>query len=180
MALMSFSSVASVCTYRPSEPAPLISANTASLSFSLRAATTTFAPSFAKAIVVARPMPALPPVTRATLPENCFVTFVSLATVELEPFGGPGRRLPAQPGSSNKWVARGTISSRQIDDLEPALTRHGYDVRVVVIARKLTYGNSVAIPAIAKTKNMRRYRKDSWLTTQSAANPSRRQIAGNR
>jgi hypothetical protein len=47
----------------------------------------------------------------------------------LEPFGGPGRRLPAQPGSSNKWVARGTISSRQIDDLEPALTRHGYDVR---------------------------------------------------
>src|ERR1700724_2146 len=81
----------------------------------------------------------------------------------LEPFGGPGRRLPAQPGSSNKWVARGTISSRQIDDLEPALTRHGYDVRVVVIARKLTYGNSVAIPAIAKTKNMRRYRKDSWL-----------------
>src|SRR6202035_5793712 len=36
-------------------------------------------------------------------------------------------------------------------------------VGVVVIARKLTYGNSVAIPAIAKTKNMRRYRKDSWL-----------------
>ncbi len=34
---------------------------------------------------------------------------------------------------------------------------------VVVIARKLTYGNSVAIPAIAKTKNMRRYREDSWL-----------------
>jgi hypothetical protein len=49
----------------------------------------------------------------------------------LEPFGGPGRRLPAQPGSSNKWVARGTISSRQIDDLEPALTRHGYDVRTL-------------------------------------------------
>ena len=49
-------------------------------------------------------------------------------------------------------------------------------VGVVVIARKLTYGNSVAIPAIAKTKNMRRYRKDSWLTTQSAANPSRRQF----
>jgi hypothetical protein len=36
-------------------------------------------------------------------------------------------------------------------------------VGVVVIARKLTYENSVAIPAIAKTKNMRRYRKDSWL-----------------
>jgi hypothetical protein len=49
----------------------------------------------------------------------------------LEPFGGPGRRLPAQPGSSNKWVARGTISSRQIVDLEPALTRHGYDVRTL-------------------------------------------------
>jgi hypothetical protein len=32
-----------------------------------------------------------------------------------------------------------------------------------VIARKLTCGNSVAIPAIAQTKNMRRYRKDSWL-----------------
>ena len=27
---------------------------------------------------------------------------------------------------------------------------------------KLTFGNSVAIPAIAKTKNMRRYREDSW------------------
>src|ERR1700732_2776386 len=38
-------------------------------------------------------------------------------------------------------------------------------VGVVVIAGKLTYGNSVAIPAIAKTKNMRRYRKDSWLTS---------------
>jgi hypothetical protein len=49
----------------------------------------------------------------------------------LEPFGGPGRRLPVQPGSSNKWVARGTISSRQIDDFEPALTRHGYDVRTL-------------------------------------------------
>ena len=49
-------------------------------------------------------------------------------------------------------------------------------VGVIVIARKLTYGNSVAIPAIAKTKNMRRYRKDSWLTTQSVANPSRPEI----
>ena len=36
-------------------------------------------------------------------------------------------------------------------------------VGVVVIARKLTFGNSVAIPTIAKTKNMRRYREDSWL-----------------
>jgi len=36
-------------------------------------------------------------------------------------------------------------------------------VGVVVIARKLTHGNSAAIPAIAKTKNMRRYRQDSWL-----------------
>jgi hypothetical protein len=41
---------------------------------------------------------------------------------------------------------------------------HGHFSSLVgVIARKLTYGNSVAIPAIAKTKNMRRYRKDSWL-----------------
>jgi hypothetical protein len=41
-------------------------------------------------------------------------------------------------------------------------------VGVVVIARKLTYGNSVAIPAIAKTKNMRRYREDSWLGKQDS------------
>jgi len=32
-----------------------------------------------------------------------------------------------------------------------------------VIARKLTYGNLVAIPAIAKTKNTRRYREDYRL-----------------
>ena len=36
-------------------------------------------------------------------------------------------------------------------------------VGVVVIARKLTYGNSVAIPAIAETKNTRHIREDSWL-----------------
>ena len=30
-------------------------------------------------------------------------------------------------------------------------------------ARKLTYGNLVAIPAIAETKNTRRYREDLWL-----------------
>ena len=35
-----------------------------------RAATTTFAPAFAKASTVARPMPELPPVTRATLDSN--------------------------------------------------------------------------------------------------------------
>src|ERR1700730_14008817 len=29
--------------------------------------------------------------------------------------------------------------------------------------RKLTYGNLVAIPAIAETKNTRRYREDLWL-----------------
>jgi hypothetical protein len=60
--------------------------------------------------------------------------FVSLATVEnaSRTIRRPaGRRLPAQPGSSNKWVARGTISSRQIDDLEPTLTRHGYEVRTL-------------------------------------------------
>ena len=33
--------------------------------------------------------------------------------------------------------------------------------RLVVIARKLTFGNSVAIPAIAETKNTRQYREDS-------------------
>ena len=31
---------------------------------------------------------------------------------------------------------------------------------------------AAAIPMIAKTKNMRRYGKDSWLTSQSSANPS--------
>jgi hypothetical protein len=36
-------------------------------------------------------------------------------------------------------------------------------VGVVVIARKLTHGNSVAIPAIAETKNTRRCRDYSWL-----------------
>jgi hypothetical protein len=35
-------------------------------------------------------------------------------------------------------------------------------VGVVVIAREVTYGNSVAIPAIAETKNRRRYGKASW------------------
>jgi len=34
---------------------------------------------------------------------------------------------------------------------------------VVVIARKLTYGNFVAIPAIAENKNTRRYWEDFWL-----------------
>jgi hypothetical protein len=38
-------------------------------------------------------------------------------------------------------------------------------VGVVVIARKLTYGNLVAIPAIAETKNTRRYGEDLWLGT---------------
>ena len=42
----------------------------------------------------------------------------------------------------------------------------------VVIARKLTYGNFVAIPAIAENKNTRRYWEDFWLTSQSRANPS--------
>ena len=34
---------------------------------------------------------------------------------------------------------------------------------VVVITRKLTYGNFVAIPAIAENKNTRRYWEDFWL-----------------
>ena len=34
---------------------------------------------------------------------------------------------------------------------------------VGVIARKLTYGNFVAIPAIAENKNTRRYWEDFWL-----------------
>src|SRR5580704_4919434 len=37
----------------------------------------------------------------------------------------------------------------------------------VVFARKLTYGNFVAIPAIAETKNTRRYWEDFWLMRQS-------------
>ncbi|MGH6812195.1 MAG: hypothetical protein ACREDM_07560 [Methylocella sp.] len=50
-----------------------------------------------------------------------------------------------------------------------------------MIARKLTYGNSVAIPAIAETKNTRQYREDSWLMSQSAANPSQpRKFLANR
>jgi hypothetical protein len=35
---------------------------------------------------------------------------------------------------------------------------------------------ALSIPAIAETKNMRRYSEDSWLTTQSRANPSRGEI----
>jgi hypothetical protein len=42
----------------------------------------------------------------------------------------------------------------------------------VVIARKLTYGNFVAIPAIAENKNTRRYWEDFWLMNQSQANRS--------
>jgi hypothetical protein len=41
-------------------------------------------------------------------------------------------------------------------------------VGVVVIARKLTYGNYVAIPAIAETKNTKRYREDSWLRREDS------------
>ena len=49
----------------PSLPASLIRRTVSSHYLTLRAATTTFAPSLTKAIAVARPIPELPPVTRA-------------------------------------------------------------------------------------------------------------------
>jgi hypothetical protein len=55
---------------------------------------------------------------------------------------------------------RASLFYRDLTASHPTTARH---TPTDVIARKLTFGNSVAIPAIAKTKNMRRYRKDSWL-----------------
>jgi hypothetical protein len=76
--------------------------------------------------------------------------------------------------SSSIPAAAGMVKKRSTSDDSKTAERSGGRsgenlghfsslVDVVVIARKLTYGNSVAIPAIAETKNMRRYRKDSWL-----------------
>jgi len=64
-------------------------------------------------------------------------------------------------------------------------TRHGsYEnlgqflslVGVVMIARKLTYGNSVVIPATAEIENTRRYREEQMaklLTTQTFGTTAR-------
>ena len=38
-----------------------------------------------------------------------------------------------------------------------------HPLRQTAMINELTYGNLVAIPAIAKTKNTRRYREDLWL-----------------
>jgi hypothetical protein len=82
-------------------------------------------------------MPALPPVTRATLPENCFVMFVSLATVE-----NPSRIIhswataSSAPGSSNKWVAWGQFRAVRSNDQEPTLTRRS-DATIIVLASTL-------------------------------------------
>src|SRR2546425_940263 len=65
--------VTSVFTKVASPPAFLISATVSLPSFSRRPDTTTFAPSRAKAIAVARPMPLVAPVTRATLLSKVFI-----------------------------------------------------------------------------------------------------------
>ena len=65
------------------------------------------------------------------------------------------------------WLGKGTKALLATKVAMPSsliiVRRTRMPIPASVIARKLTFGNSVAIPAIAKTKNMRRYREDSWL-----------------
>src|ERR1700716_689428 len=73
--------------------------------------------------------------------------------------------LPPKPSSKSRRNApHPTTRKRPRETLRLLGPEPGHFsslVGVVVIARKLTYGNSVAIPAIAETKNTRRYREDS-------------------
>src|SRR6266852_8829856 len=72
-AATSVSLVTSVFTNVASPPAFLMSATVSLPSFSRRPETTTFAPSRANAMAVARPIPLVAPVTRATLLVNLFM-----------------------------------------------------------------------------------------------------------
>src|SRR5262249_3311397 len=66
-----------------SPPSFLISATTCAPSFSRLPERTTFAPPRAKATAVALPMPEVPPVTSATLPENVLLLFIFLSFIFL-------------------------------------------------------------------------------------------------
>ncbi len=74
---MSASSAISVRTNKPLPPACSMSAIDSAPSLSRRPATTTFAPCAANAMAVARPMPAVPPVTMMTLPECVSIKVVN-------------------------------------------------------------------------------------------------------
>src|SRR5207253_2186337 len=75
IALTSLSFETSVLTKIALPPSSSISAMTAWPSVSRRPLTTTCAPSFANCRAVARPIPALPPVTKTTLPANQLMKF---------------------------------------------------------------------------------------------------------
>ena len=68
--------VTSALTEMACPPAAVIACAVTSASLAATSATTTFAPSFARAMAEPRPKPEAPPVTRATLPENCCVTML--------------------------------------------------------------------------------------------------------
>src|SRR6266513_2594796 len=80
IALTSVSFATSARTNAASPPSFLISPTTCAPSFSRRPVRTTFAPARANAIAVALPIPEVPPVTSATLPENVllFIVFLSI------------------------------------------------------------------------------------------------------
>src|SRR5205809_5632863 len=80
IALTSASLATSARTNAASPPSFLISATTCAPSFSRLPVRTTFAPARANSIAVVLPIPDVPPVTSATLPENLllFIVFLSV------------------------------------------------------------------------------------------------------
>src|SRR5436190_10361825 len=80
IAFTSASLAISARTNAASPPSFLISSTTCAPAFSRRPVRTTLAPAHANSIAVVLPMPEVPPVTSATLPENLllFITFLSV------------------------------------------------------------------------------------------------------
>src|ERR1700730_9468365 len=73
----------------------------------------------------------------------------------------PVRNAPIQPNARHVTGRKRPLETRRPFGREPA--PFFVSGCVVVIARKLTYGKLVAIPAIAENKNTRRYWEDFWL-----------------
>src|SRR5438067_3893383 len=98
MAFTSASLATSARTNAASPPSFLISSTTCAPSFSRRPVRTTLAPARANSIAVVLPMPEVPPVTSATLPEKFFV-FIQFpfAVVEFPKGVLPRPLLPVSP-----------------------------------------------------------------------------------
>src|SRR5580658_3870980 len=104
------SSVTSVGTKMQSPPACVITCATCSPADLLSSAMTTFAPSAAIALAVARPMPVPDPVMSATLPARRGIGVPPLCLVSLndrarrEDQGPPGSEAPAADAILKYWA----------------------------------------------------------------------------